>query len=159
MALLIPAPVKAVEDFAAPSIRSSVREFYSTNRENRFLIKVHIWGDASQTGVYFVPDNTTMMDIMSLTGGPMGVFDKTVISLTATQPNPPKKERVTNLRIDGRDILEKAEYRNFVLQNGDVIHIDSPAASDTFMKSIGIISSVLGLVTTGLSIYLVTKSK
>lgn len=143
--------------FTTGEFRTSVREFYSSNRENRFLIKIHVWGDSPQTGIYYIPDNSTMMDIVGLTGGPMGIFERTVITVTPTQAAPSKKERPSIVKIEGREILDNAEFRTLPLHNGDVVHFDSPAKTDNLLRTLGIVSSILGVITAGASIYLITK--
>ncbi len=147
----------ASDSFSLGNFRTSVREFYSSNRENRFLIKVHVWGDSPQTGIYYIPDNSTMMDIVGLTGGPMGIFEKTVITVTPTVATANKKDRPSLVKIEGREILDNAELRTLPLHNGDVIHFDSPAKTDHLLRTLTIVSSFLGVITAGMSIYLVTK--
>ena len=158
--VLAPVAMSQEESFSANTIRSSLSEHYSSNRENRFLIKVQVWGDSSSTGIFYLPDNATIMDLVGLTGGPKNGIDRTVISLTATQPpTAARKDKPSLLKIEGREIIERADYRTFPLQNGDVIHIDSPADKDTFMRTLGIIGAILGTVSASLSLYLVLRPR
>lgn len=148
------------ESFSVTPIRSSLREHYSSNRDNRFLIKVQVWGDSPVTGIFHLPDNATMIDLMGLTGGPMGVFSNTVITLTATQDAVgARKDKPSMLKIEGREIIDRKDYRTFPLQNGDIVTFESPPKSDHFLRTIGIIGSVLGLVTTGLTLYLAFRPR
>ncbi len=159
--LLVMSPVaKAQEEsFSSSAIRSSLREHYSSNRENRFLIKVQVWGDSPITGIFYLPDNATMMDLMGLTGGPSGSFDKTVISLTATQEaSPVRKDKPSLLTIEGREMIDRPDYRSFPLQNGDIIHFNSPPKTDNFLRFLSVYGSILGTITASLSLFLILRS-
>jgi hypothetical protein len=137
----------------------NVREFFSSNREKRFLIRVHVWGDVGLSGVYYVPDNTTLLDALGYAGGATGVLSKSEIALSrmvdrkdGKGASPPQ-----TVRIEGSELVERVDYRDMVLRNGDVIHLDSPQKTDNFMRTLSIISTGLGILTAVLGIYLVTK--
>src|SRR5580704_1805588 len=59
----------------------SVREFYSSNHENRMLIRVQFWGDIGLAGIHYIPDNTTVLDLVGYAGGPGGVLEKSTITV------------------------------------------------------------------------------
>ncbi len=140
----------------------NVREFFSSNREKRFLIRVHIWGDVSAPGVYYLPDNATLLDALGYSGGSTGVLSKTEISLSRIYDTRESKDakiaaNQKTVRIDGEELVEQVSYRDMVLRNGDVIHLDSPPKVDTFMRTLSIFSTFLGIITATISVYLVTK--
>jgi hypothetical protein len=137
----------------------NVREFFSSNREKRFLIRIHVWGDVGLAGVYYVPDNTTLLDALGYAGGATGVLRKTDISLSRVFDRKESKSagNEQTVKLDGGELVERLDYRDMVLRNGDVIHLDSPPKADNFLRTIGIISTGLSILTAVLGIYLVTK--
>jgi hypothetical protein len=139
----------------------NVREFFSSNRDKRFLIRIHLWGDVGLAGVYYLPDNTTLLDALGYAGGGTGVLAKTEISLSRVVESKQDKAVRTEqtVKIGGDELIEKVDYRDMVLRNGDVIHLDSPPKTDHFMRALGIISTLLGITSTIIGVYLVTKAK
>jgi hypothetical protein len=149
--------------FAAPGLMTpkeqgegNVREYFSSNREKRFLIRIHIWGDVGLPGVYYLPDNTTLLDALGYAGGGTGVLKKTEIALSRLIDKGAKGKDQT-VHIDGDELVERVDYRDMVLRNGDVIHLDSPPKVDNFVRTLSIVSTGLGIITAVIGVYLVTK--
>jgi len=137
----------------------NVREFFSSNRDKRFLIRVHVWGDVGLAGVYYIPDNTTLLDVLGYAGGATGVLKNTQISVSRIfeSRDPKTKPTESLVQLEGEELVRRTDYRDMVLRNGDVIHLDSPPKSDNFIRTLSIVSTVLGILTAGIGIYLVTK--
>lgn len=137
----------------------NVREYFSSNREKRFLIRIHLWGDVGLAGVYYIPDNTTLLDAIGYAGGTTGVLSKSLIALNRVFERKDVKVAANQqtVRLDGTELMERVDYRDMVLRNGDVIHIDSPPKADNFMRTLGIVSTGLSIITAVIGVYLVTK--
>ncbi len=165
--MLIVSHLSAIDyAYAAPVLitpkeqgEGNVREFFSSNREKRFLIRVHVWGDVGLAGVYYIPDNTTLLDVLGYAGGATGVLQNTQISLSRVfETRDPKTKPTEQLvQLEGGELVRRVDYRDMTLRNGDVIHLDSPPKADTFMRTLSIVSTFLGILTAGIGIYLVTK--
>lgn len=137
----------------------NVREYFSSNREKRFLIRIHIWGDVGSAGVYYIPDNTTLLDAVGYAGGASGVLKDTEITVSRVFESKEGKSKASEqvVRLEGDELVQRLDYRDMVLRNGDVIHLDSPPKVDNFMRTLSVVSTVLGILTASIGIYLATK--
>lgn len=137
----------------------NVKEFFSSNRDKRFLVRIHIWGDVPAPGVYYLPDNTTLLDALGYAGGATGVLSKTEIALSRMIERKEKggSPQQQTVKLGGDELVDRPDYRDMVLRNGDVVHLDSPAKVDSFFRALTVTSTILGIVTAVLTIYLVTK--
>lgn len=138
------------------------REFFSTNKENRFLIKVHVWGDTGLAGIHHIPDNSTLLDVMGFAGGPTGYLDETTITLTRTVKEKDKDknketERDETFRMGGKELLANASYRNMPLANGDVIYLEAPPKVDQLTRNLTIVSTIFSILATAGAVYLIAK--
>jgi hypothetical protein len=134
--------------------RGNVKEFYSSNRDNRLLVRIHMLGDTS-SGIYYVPDNSTLLDVFGYAGGQQGVFADTKMLIYRVTNNKNKRPEETETKVTGRDLLTEAALRNYRVQNGDVIFVDSPPKSDTLLRTLTIVSSILGIISGSAAIYFI----
>ncbi len=63
--------VWAQEEKNAESRRNTSMDYYlSPGADNQLLIKVNVWGEVSKPGIVEVPDNTNLLSLLSMAGGP-----------------------------------------------------------------------------------------
>ncbi len=131
------------------------REYYSSNKDNRFLIKVHLWGDIPLSGIHNVPDNTTLLDLIGYAGGPTGYLAESTITVTRVAKE--KDSYPQSVKVEGKELVSNNTYRNMPLKAGDVIYMEAPPKSDTLIRNLTIIGAVLGIITASAAVYLVAK--
>ncbi len=54
----------------------------SFQRDSRLLIEVHVWGEVNRPGLYRVPDGSTVLDAISMAGGPTQFANLSKVRLT-----------------------------------------------------------------------------
>lgn len=132
---------------------SNEREYFSSNKDNRFLVRVHVLGDVALSGVHHVPDNLSLLDLIGYAGGPNGSFADSIITLNrkATDSNVPEE-----IRMDGQTLVQKVELRDLKVHDGDVVYMEAPR-TESFLRTLTIVSTILGIISTSATIYLITK--
>lgn len=133
----------------------TVREYYSSNKDNRFLIRVHFWGDIGLSGIHYIPDDSTALDALSFAGGPVGQLGDTLLTIhRLAKGKDAKVSDSQEINIPGNALVSDPIYSNFHLQSGDVLYLESPPKADNFMRNLALVSSVLGVITAGATVYL-----
>ena len=132
----------------------TAREYYSSNRDRRFLVRIQVWGDTPLSGIHYVPDNSTLLDVVGLAGGPSGNFDNSTITLMRGEG---EKNTAPTISILGKELVTTGKYRDMKINNGDVIHLEAGQKSDTFMRTLTITSSILALIGTAATLYLIGR--
>lgn len=133
-------------------VQGNEREFFATNSENRFLLKVHVLGDVPLSGVHHVPENSSLLDVISYAGGPQGGLREATITLNRASTD--GKESV-EVKMTGESLVRNGEFRNMPLTNGDVIYLDVPKTDQT-VRTLTIVSIVVGIVSTSATLYLLS---
>ena len=146
----------AEEGFSLMRPLGTAREYYTSNKDNRFLIKVQVWGDSPLPGIHYIPDNTTLLELLGYAGG-VGGSDYASSKITLAHTSLTANDGPSEMRVSGDDLFKKPDVRNTRLKNGDVIHIEAGGKSDTFMKTVGVISAILSVVAAAAALYLVAK--
>lgn len=153
-AFLVSQPGLAADpSLSALTREGTAREYYGSNRDRRFLIRVHVWGDTPLSGILYVPDDASLLDVVGLAGGPTGSFESAVVTLTRAEP---AKGVSRELKVNGRELITDGKYRETKLGNGDVVYLES-GKSDAFLRTLTIASTVLTLISTAATLYLITK--
>lgn len=62
--------------------RAWAQDDYSFQRDSRLLIEVHVWGEVNRPGLHRVPDGSTVLDAISLAGGPTQYASVSKVRLT-----------------------------------------------------------------------------
>jgi hypothetical protein len=139
------------------------REYFSTNRENRFLIKVHVWGDVWLSGIHNVPDNSTLLDVLGFAGGPTGYLADSNITVTRAgmdKAKPKERERdpyPQTVKFEAKELVTNSSYRNMPLKDGDVIYLEAPPKVDTLSRNLTIVATVFSILATAGAVYLIAK--
>ena len=63
--------VWAQEEKKAEAQRNTGMDYYlAPGADNQLLIKVNVWGEVLKPGIVEVPDNTNLLSLISMAGGP-----------------------------------------------------------------------------------------
>jgi hypothetical protein len=91
----------------------------SFQRDSRLLIEVHVWGEVNKPGLYRVPDGSTVLDAISLAGGPTQFAALSKVKLTHPEGVSPRRQKI--------DLDKYSDGRNGgdlpVLKPGDMITV------------------------------------
>lgn len=95
------------------------QEEASFQRDARLLIEVHVWGEVNKPGLYRVPDGSTVLDAISLAGGPTQFASLSKVKLTHPSGSKPRRQKIDLDRYaEGRGEAELP-----VLKPGDMITV------------------------------------
>ena len=109
--------------------------------KGKVLIPVHFWGEVKNSGLHFVPLDTSLVNGLSLAGGPtnQGILENVIVNTTREG----KREQLYFDVSKGGDLsLEK-----FKLQPGDTIFIEK----DNYRVDRAYYTSLFGVILTVLS--------
>ena len=116
--------------------------FYSPTIKGKVLIPVHFWGEVTKSGLHFVPIDSTLINALSLAGGPTGKANLEEIKLT---------RRSGSGKVDTTmfDLSEGGEGKTleFKMKPDDTIFIKK----STFSEDRAYYTSLTGVIATVLS--------
>ena len=116
---------------------------------------VNLWGEVPQQGVYIIPTNTDIIQLISFAGGPKDRSNLEEVLLYRSSPKKDQKTRLL-LKINVRDILE-GRSPVFPLMPGDMVVIKTLPESVNLLEVLTIVSTSATLVVLGLTIYNMKK--
>lgn len=115
--------------------------YYSPSVKGKVLIPVHIWGEVAKSGLHYVPVGTTLINGLSLAGGPKNAGNLDGVKLT---------------RKNGNEIIEKSfdlseggDIKSYKMEllPGDTVFIPR----DEFLENRAYYTSLVGVIATILS--------
>ncbi len=109
-------------------------EFYSTNPNQKVLVPVNIWGEVKEPGVHYVPVGASLMQVISLAGGPTGAASLPKVQLFHSDG----KQEMVNIYSEG---LKKP------LAAGDTVNIDIESWKVNLPLIFGGVSTLVGVAT------------
>jgi hypothetical protein len=121
--------------------------YYSNSVKNKVLIPVHMWGEIKQSGLHFVPSDTTLVKGLSLAGGPTSSAKLEDIVLVRNT-NGAFKEMKFDLS-KGGDV----DAHQFKIESGDTIFLKR----DTFSENRAYYTSLIGIFITVLSTFVIVQ--
>ena len=137
-----------------------IRDQYMLTEEQKLKLQivVHVWGEVNRAGQYVVPDGTTVLELISMAGGPSNFSNLKNVKLTReetyTAKNGKLMRRKLIYRIDMDTYLNKNRMEHIhVLKPGDVVQVkrNSWFRFETFLKVITQIAIIIqGLYYTGI---------
>lgn len=139
--IALPSDVKDIE-------KHSGSIFYNNSVRNKFLIPVHMWGDIKQSGLHFIPTDTTLIKGLSLAGGPSNSANLNDIVVIRNSPDGKFKETSFDLS-DGGD----AKAHQFKMESGDTVFI----RKETFYENRNYYTSLIGIFLTVLSTFVIVQ--
>ena len=104
--LLLPVPVvgqveREVQDAAArtPGQPNGSRYRLRLDQPEKLLVfSVHIWGEVRQPGLFSVPEGTTVIDLISLAGGPTSSAKLNSVKLVRANTTGPQQVTMVDLK-------------------------------------------------------------
>ncbi|MBC97484.1 MAG: hypothetical protein CME63_07025 [Halobacteriovoraceae bacterium] len=115
--------------------------FYSPSVKGKVLIPVHMWGEIKNSGLHFVPLDTSLINGLSLAGGPTSNSNLESVVVTTTREG--KREKLQFDVSEGGDLA----LEDFKLKPGDTIFVEK----DTFRQDRAYYTSLFGVALTVLS--------
>ncbi len=97
--------------------RKSGSIYYSKSVKNKVLIPTNFWGEVNTSGLHFVPQGTSLINGLSLAGGPTGSADISTVQVTRNS-----KGKFRTLRFDLQGGGDE-DAHTFPLRPGDVIFV------------------------------------
>lgn len=125
---------------------TSAREYYVARDLGKPLLTVHLLNGVTAPGVYHVPIDTDIAQLIAYAGGATDRADLGEIVVRRNQRN---TYSVTNLDLEAALKEQKDLFR---LQDQDVIQIGQQFSAEKPLQWVGIISAIASVV---LSVYLV----
>lgn len=104
------------------NVQKVKKEKYYIGTEKELMIRVHIWGGVNKPGEYTIPDGSTVLDLLSIAGGPTD--DASLNNVIITH----KENRLPHIIIvDIKAYLEKKNENEYkqpsVLFPGDIVRV------------------------------------
>lgn len=135
-----------IRELALPSEVENISKkagsiYYSPSVKGKVLIPVHFWGKIKYSGLHFVPVDTSLINGISLAGGPNSDAEFEDVYVTTKRNG--KREKLTFDISNGGDVA----LDDFKLQPGDTVFIPK----DTFAQDRAYYTSLVGVVLTVLS--------
>lgn len=117
--------------------------FYIYAKPFEVTMTVNLWGEIPQQGVYVIPTNTDIIQLISFAGGPK---DRSNLEEVLIYRTPAKKEQKGRLilTVDVRDILE-GRSPTVPLAPGDMVVIKALAQTFTWQDALTIINTAASL--------------
>jgi len=115
--------------------------YYSTPNKNRPLVPVHFWGSIETPGLHFIPSETSLVNALSLAGGPRATADLETVSLSRSEKGKIHRYEF-DLKTGGND-----EAFKFQVKPGDTIFIEQ----DNFFENRSYYTSLIGIAVSVLS--------
>lgn len=122
--------------------------YYSTSVKNKVLIPVHIWGEVKQSGLHFVPSDTTFVKGLSLAGGPGTLAQLDDVILSRSNPDGTIKEIEFDLTKGG-----DTNAHQFKIEPGDTIFVKK----STFYENRSYYTSLINIFITVLSTFVIIQ--
>lgn len=122
--------------------------YYSTSVKNKVLIPVHMWGEIKQSGLHFIPSDTTLVKGISLAGGPNSLARLDNVVLIRNSNSGSFKEIDFDLSKGG-----DASAHQFKIESGDTIFIKK----DTFYENRAYYTGLIGIFITVLSTFVIVN--
>ena len=116
---------------------------------------VNLWGEVPQQGVYVVPTNTDLVQLISFAGGPKERSNLDEVLVYRATPKKDQRTR-TLLTVSVRDILE-GRSATLPLAPGDMIVVKTLPQGLSLGEVLTIVSTASTLAVLGISIYNLKK--
>ena len=105
-----------------------------------------MWGELRQSGLHFIPSDTTLIKGLSLAGGPSSTANLEEVILTRSEANGKMKEIEFDLS-EGGDV----KAQEFKIESGDVIFVKK----STFQENRAYYTSLINIAVTVISTFFI----
>lgn len=140
--------VWAQEEKNAESQRNTGMDYYlSPGADNQLLIKVNVWGEVSKPGIVEVPDNTDLLSLLSMAGGPTENAKLSKVKIVRNF----SENRIFTVNV--RDCVRDGKAEQIpMIKPGDTVIVPrnsfhSVSKYITFVYNLAVIASVIKLFT------------
>lgn len=122
-------------------------EFYAESVPGEILVAINLLGAVRRSGIYHLPKQTDIIHLISLSGG---ITEQADLSRVTIKRRNKERERVILVNLD--DIFQRPGTLSPVLEAGDVVMIPlkEPPVSPSTITLIGLISSIISIIVSGL---------
>ena len=148
----------AVHGFAQQGKTIRNQYMLTEEQQSRLQIVVHIWGEVNQPGQYVVPDGTTVLELISMAGGPNNFSNISNVKLTrelsyvSKTRKAMKKKIIYKINFD-RYLNSMNAEQIYMLKPGDVVQVkkNSWFRFETLLRVVTQIAIIIqGLYYTGI---------
>lgn len=129
--------------------------YYVLAKPFEVTMTVNVWGEIPLQGLYVVPVQTDIVQIISYAGGPREKSDLEDVLIYRAIDAKKSTARRTLIRVNVVDIVE-GQKQQMVLQPGDMIVIKKIPQELTWLDIFTITSAISSLVTLFISIYVLS---
>ena len=125
-------------------------EYFNTNKDQRFELRVNMVAGVQMPGIYHLPDNTNLLEAISLAGGTATNAD--LSNVYVKRPN--QGGTFDTYHYDLSKLVSNKDFKPPVIGDHDTILIETSNPSQTLIITLSIITTALGIITTG---YLISR--
>lgn len=130
--------------------------YYVVAKPFEVTMTINVWGEIPLQGLYVVPVQTDIVQIISYAGGPKEKSDlEDILIYRATDSKKSNAQR-TMMRVNVVDIVE-GEKRPMVLQPGDMIVVKKIPDALTWLDIFAITTTITSLLTLIISVIALSK--
>jgi hypothetical protein len=130
--------------------------YYVVAKPFEVTMTVNVWGEVPLQGLYVVPVQTDIVQIISYAGGPKEKSDlEDILIYRATESKKSSAQR-TMMRVNVVDIVE-GEKKPMVLQPGDMIVVKKIPDPLTWLDIFAITTTITSLLTLIISVIALSK--
>lgn len=133
----------------------SLPGYYFYAKPFEITMTINVWGEVPQQGVYTIPTNTDIIQLISFAGGPKERSNLEEVLIYRVSPKKDQKVKVL-LKINVQDILE-GRSGTVLLAPGDMIVVKRLAESLTWQEWLSVVNTVATLSVLGFTIYNLSK--
>jgi len=116
-------------------------------------MKIQIWGEVKQTGVYIIPKYATLLDVISIAGGPLPEADLSKIRLVYRLEGSDSQGIENQMIIDLEDFLQSGKFATEPKLGNETIIIIPRNSSAKFFDSLPKFLNVLNIISVGILLY------
>lgn len=120
--------------------------YLAPGTDNELLIKVNVWGEILKPGIFEVPDNTDLVSLLSIAGGPT---ENAKLSCVKILRNHLEEEKIIEVNV--KNYMKNGNYKEIpMLKPGDTVMVPKKSSFSlsktiTFVYNIAVIASVVHL--------------
>ncbi len=123
--------------------KSSGSIYYSKSVKDKALIPTNFWGEISRSGLHFIPQGTSLVQGLSLAGGPTSTAKLHSVAVTRKINNSQQIEKFVFDLEEGGDLTA----HDFELRPGDIVFVEK----SHFYENRAYYTSLIGVLATILS--------